>query len=274
LDRLVLLVVPGYKYLHGASGHVPCLSNLLVVDLSNLRGSLVACNLIIMPGLMRHSRSLANLLDKQLQQLPTSKLTMKISKSAPNLAKKAVSSFKTKADALRTKLTILASLRRRRMAMVCAMSRQIHALVASGGREKQAMVEHNGKALAPRKAATATATSEEPASDRSGSVRARLGMLEVAMYEEGYHGYPEWTNSQFYDDTVYYNDGDEEDVQDDDDEHDDDDLDVDAFDEASVIEIIRRDREAEGLEFNMEDDIDEACDMFTRRCRSRMNLSF
>ncbi|CAL5087407.1 unnamed protein product [Urochloa decumbens] len=200
---------------------------------------------------MRHNSSLVNLLDKRLHQLPTSKM-MKISKSAPNLVKKAVTSFKSKADALRTKLIILASLRRR-MAMACAASRQIHALVASGGgREKPGMLEHDSKALALHKATTAM--SKEPS-----------GMFEVTMYEKGYHGYPEWTNSLFDDDNCY---NDEEDVQDDD-------LYVDAFvDEPSVIEIIRSSREAEGLEFNMEDDIDEACDMFIRRCRSRMNLSF
>ncbi|CAL5063453.1 unnamed protein product [Urochloa decumbens] len=214
-----------------------------------------------MPG-MRHNSSLVNLLDKRLHQLPTSKM-MKISKSAPNLVKKAAASFKSKTDALRTKLIILASLRRR-MAMACSASRQIHALVASGGgREKQAMLEHGSKALALHKA---VATSEEPSGGNGGKVR--HGLFEVAMYEEGYHGYPEWTNSLFDDDN-YYND-EEEDVQDDED----DDLDVDAFvDEPSVIEIIRSNREAEGLEFNMEDDIDEACDMFIRRCRSRMNLN-
>ncbi|CAL5082287.1 unnamed protein product [Urochloa decumbens] len=181
---------------------------------------------------------------------------MKISKSAPNLMKKAVTSFKSKAEALRTKLVILASLRRR-MAMACSASRQIHTLVASGGRqEKQGMLEHGSKALALHKVA---ATSKEP-----------TGMFEVAMYEEGYYGYPEWTNSIFDDDKCY---NDEEDVEDD--EEQDDDLDVDVFvDEPSVIEIIRSSREAEGLEFNMEDDIDEACDMFIRRCRSRLNLSF
>ncbi|CAN6174961.1 unnamed protein product [Urochloa humidicola] len=211
---------------------------------------------------MRHSSSLVNLLDKRLHQLPKSKM-MKISRSAPNLVKKAVTSFKSKAEALRTKLIILAS-QRRRMAMVCSASRQIHTLVASGGgREKQAMLEHGSKALAMHKV---VATSEEPAGSDGGKVR--RGLFEVAMYEEGYHGYPEWTNSLF-DDFNCYND--EEDLQDDED----DDLDVDAFvDEPSVIEIIRSNREAEGLEFNMEDDIDEACDMFIRRCRSRMNLRF
>ncbi|CAN6204988.1 unnamed protein product [Urochloa humidicola] len=205
-----------------------------------------------MPG-MRHSSSLVNLLDKRLHQLPTSKM-MKISKSAPNLVKKAAESFKSKTDALRTKLIILTS-PRRRMAMVRVMSRQIHSLVSSGGRDKpQATVEHGSKALAPHKAAAKSKPT---------------GLFEVAMYEEGYHGYPEWTNSLFDDDNCYSDE--EGDVQD----GEDDDLDVDAFvDEPSVIEIIRSNREAEGLEFNMEDDIDEACDMFIRRCRRRMNLSF
>ncbi|CAN6182918.1 unnamed protein product [Urochloa humidicola] len=136
--------------------------------------------------------------------------------------------------------------------MVCAASRPIHRLVASGdGQGRQATVEHGSKSLAPHKVVPA---SKEPDV-----------LFEVAMYEEGYHGYAEWTNSLFDDDNRY---NDEEDVQDD--EHDD--LDVGAFDEPSIIEIIRSNREAEGLEFNMEDDIDEACDMFIRRCRGRMNL--
>ncbi|PUZ71491.1 hypothetical protein GQ55_2G317500 [Panicum hallii var. hallii] len=219
----------------------------------------------LMPSL-RHSSSLVNLLDKQLHQLPTSKM-MKISKSAPNLLKKAVTSFKCKTDALRTKLIILASLRRR-MAMVRAVSRQIHALTASGGRDnKQAAVEHGGKAFAPRKAAAAAG--KEAAGDHGGEAR-RLGLFEVAVFEEDYHGgYPDWTTSLFNDDNIY-NDEEEDVVQDDEQ----DDLDLDAFDETSVIEILRSNREAQGLEFCMEDDIDEACDMFIRRCRSRMNLSF
>nr|CAB3457561.1 unnamed protein product [Digitaria exilis] len=186
---------------------------------------------------------------------------MKISKSAPNLLKKTVKSFKSKTDALRTKLIILASLRRR-MAMVCAMSRQIRALVTSNGPNKQATVEHGSKLLPVHKAAVA---SKEPSCGHGGNKD--LGLFEVAMFEEGYHGYPEWTNSLFDDDNSYNY---EDDIQDD--EHDD--LDLDAIDETSVIEIIRSNREAEGLEFNMEDDIDEACDMFIRRCRGRMNLSF
>ena len=185
---------------------------------------------------------------------------MNISKSCPNLLKKAVTSFKSKTDALRTKLIILASLRRR-MAMVRAVSRQIHGL------SRQAAVEHGGKALAPHK--KAAAAGEEAAGDHGGEAP-RLGLFEVAVFEEDHHGYyPDWTTSLFDDDDACNRE--EEDAHDDDEQ---DDLDLDAFDETSVIDIIRSNREAQGLEFSMEDDIDEACDMFIRRCRSRMNLSF
>ncbi|KAF8694976.1 hypothetical protein HU200_038087 [Digitaria exilis] len=188
---------------------------------------------------------------------------MRISKSAPNLLKKAATSVKSKTDALRTKLILVTSLRRR-MAMICAMSRQIHGRVTSDCREKQARVEHGSKALTVHKA---TVTTKEPAGEHGG--RAHLGIFEVAMFEEDYyHGYPDWTNSLFDDDNCY---NDEEDGHDDNDH---DELEVlDAFDEPSVIEIIKSNREAQGLEFNMDDDIDEACDLFIRRCRSQMNLS-
>jgi hypothetical protein len=183
---------------------------------------------------------------------------MRISKSAPDLLKKAVTSIKIRTDALRTKLIILASLHRR-MAMVCAISCQIHGRVPSNIREKKARVEHRSKALTMHKAMV---RSKEPAGGDNG-VRAH-----PSLFEDDYHGYPEWTNSLFDDDHCYK---DEEDV--DDDDHDDLDI-LDALDEPSVIEIIRSKREVEGLEFNMDDDIDEACDMFIRRFRSWMNRSF
>ena len=191
---------------------------------------------------MRHSNSVANLHDKQVHHHSTSK--MKLSKSAPDLLKKAVTSIKSKTDALRTKLIILASLRRR-LAMVCAISRQIHGLTPSNTREKQARVEHRSKALTMRKAMV---RSKEPAGGDHG-VRAHPGLFEVAMFEDDYHGYPDWTNSLFDDDHCYKN---EEDVDVDDDDHDDLDI-LDALDEPSVIEIIRSKREVEGLEFNMDD---------------------
>jgi len=184
---------------------------------------------------------------------------MRISKSAPDLLKKAVTSVKSKTDALRTKLIILASVRGR-LAMVRAMSRQIHELVASDSRERSARVEHHRKALTMPKAMM---KSEEPAGDHGS--RAHPG-----LFEEKYHGYPDWTSSLFEDGNCYRNEEDDHD----DDDHDDLGI-LDALDEEpSVIEIIRSKREAEGLEFNMDHDIDEACDMFIRRFRSRMNRSF
>ncbi|XP_062199917.1 uncharacterized protein LOC133902341 [Phragmites australis] len=203
------------------------------------------------------SDSLIIVLDEQLHQLSTSK--MKLSK-APELLKKAVTAFKSKTDALRTKLIILASLRRR-MAMVGAMSRRIHALVSSD-QEKQARVEYSDKALVLRKA---MAASKEPAGDHDGKID--LNLFKVAMFDEDDHGYPDWTRSLFDDDNCYN----EDDEVDDHENHDV--LDA-ALDEPSVIEIIRSNREVEGLEFNMDDEIDEACDMFIRRFRNRMNRSF
>jgi len=219
-----------------------------------------------MPSL-EHNNSFANLVDKQLHKLSTSK--MRISKSAPNLLKKAATSVKSKTDALRTKLVFVASLRRR-LAMVGAMSRQIHALSKLNGQaEKQARVEHaSSKALITRHKAAA---GEEPAAAGDHGGRAPLGMFEVAVFEEGYHGYPDWTLSLFDDDHCY-NDEEDGDGHDDDDENEEFDA-VDALDGPAVIEIIRSNREAQGLEFNMDDAIDEACDMFIRRCRSQMNLS-
>ncbi|KAG2644519.1 hypothetical protein PVAP13_2KG203416 [Panicum virgatum] len=221
-----------------------------------------------MPSL-EHNNSFANLVDKQLHKLSTSK--MRISKSAPNLLKKAATSVKSKTDALRTKLVFVASLRRR-LAMVGAMSRQIHALSKLNGQaEKQARVEHgSSKALITTHKAAATAAGEEPAAGGDHGGRAPLGMFEVAVFEEGCYGYPDWTSSLFDDDHSY---NDEEDGGHDDyDENEELDA-VDALDGPSVIEIIRSNREAQGLEFNMDDAIDEACDMFIRRCRSQMNLS-
>ncbi|XP_062194484.1 uncharacterized protein LOC133897697 [Phragmites australis] len=211
-----------------------------------------------MPSL-RHNNSLVIALDKQLHRLSTSK--MKFSK-APELLKKAVTALKSKTDALRTKLIILASLRRR-MAMVGAVSRRIHALVLSSDREK-IRAEHYDRALEVLRKEMAAST--ELAGDHDGKVD--LDLFEVAMFGENGDGHPDWTHSLFDDDNCYNDD--EEDGRDDRD-----DLHVlDALAEPSVIEIIRSNREVEGLEFNMDDEIDEACDMFIKRFRSRMNLSF
>jgi hypothetical protein len=41
-----------------------------------------------------------------------------------------------------------------------------------------------------------------------------------------------------------------------------------------VIDVVRSKQELEGLEFNMDDEIDEAAEMFITRFRERMNSSF
>jgi hypothetical protein len=210
---------------------------------------------------LRHGNSLV-IFDKQLHQLSTS--TMKISK-APSLLKKAVTAFKIKTEVVHTKLLIMASLRRR-MALVGAMSRGIRGLVLSGGREKQARVEYGDKALVLYKA---TAVTQEPAATAKHERDDMIGLSEVAIFDEDDHGYPhDWTHSMFNDDNCY-NGGD----RDGHDNHDDYGV-IEALDEPSVIDIIRSNREVEGLEFNMDDDIDEACDMFIRRFWNQMNQSF
>ncbi|GJN38511.1 hypothetical protein PR202_gb27560 [Eleusine coracana subsp. coracana] len=94
-----------------------------------------------------------------------------------------------------------------------------------------------------------------------------VDLSEMAMFDENGHAFPDWMQSLFDDDVCY--------VPDEDVEEDDDDLVLDDVpDEPSVIEVVRSNREVQGLEFNMDEEIDEACDMFIRRFRSRMNPSF
>jgi hypothetical protein len=45
-------------------------------------------------------------------------------------------------------------------------------------------------------------------------------------------------------------------------------------DEPSVMDVIRINREVDGLEFNMEEEIDQAADMFIRRFRERLSKTF
>jgi hypothetical protein len=179
---------------------------------------------------------------------------MKMSK-APELLKKAATVFRSKTDALRTKLLVLATLRRK-MAMVRAISDRIHELVSSDRGKKQARLEYGGKTLVLREAVTGIQESADHGFDGDGFI----DLSEVAMFEEDDHGYPDWTHSLFNDD-----EGDEG--------HGDHDV-LGVIDEPSVIDVIRSNREVEGLEFNMDDEIDQACDMFIRRFRKRMNRSF
>ncbi|CAN6198495.1 unnamed protein product [Urochloa humidicola] len=176
---------------------------------------------------------------------------------APELLKKAVTVFKSKTDALRTKLLVMAPLRRK-IAMVHAISHRIHALV-SWDREKQARLEYGDKTLVLHKVAAGIQEPSDPGHD--GGV---IDQSEAVIFEEHGHGYPDWTHSLFNDDNY---------INDDDEDHDDHGV-HDVLNEPSVIDVIRSNREVEGLEFNMDDEIDQACDMFIKRFRTRMNRSF
>lgn len=182
---------------------------------------------------------------------------------APELLKKAGAVFKSKTDTLRTKLFVLASLRRK-IATVRTISRRIHALMSSD-RENQARLRYGDKALVLQKVAAGI---QEPADTTNHEQDGVIDLSEVAMFVEDDNDYPDWTHSLF--DDEYHNDDDDDEEE----GHHDDHGTLDALDEPSIMDIIRSNREVEGLEFNMDDEIDKACDMFIRRFRKRMNRSF
>uniref|UniRef100_A0A0E0B555 Uncharacterized protein n=1 Tax=Oryza glumipatula TaxID=40148 RepID=A0A0E0B555_9ORYZ len=187
---------------------------------------------------------------------------MKIGK-APELLKKAATIVRSKVSTVRARLLIVASLRRR-MAMIGAISHRIHALMVEKEKArvdyyiKNKMNHHGGnKALVMRKVVVHDEMVIADDHDRH--------LSELAMFDqEDHHGYStdHWTHSLFNDDDTCYSD-DQDDCGDDDGDD----------DEPSVIDIIRSNREDEGLEFNIDDEIDQAADMFIRRIRSRMSRS-
>ncbi|KAG8057363.1 hypothetical protein GUJ93_ZPchr0002g24817 [Zizania palustris] len=228
-----------------------------------------------MPSL-RHYSSLAIVLEKlQLHHLstissPPSSLPyaskMKIIGKAPELLKKAATMFiRSKASALRARFLLVSSLRRR-MAMAGTISHRIHALMVEKEKEKEKEKKASNLALImPRKAKTGRCDKQALHDDEMGATD--LSEL-AALFEQEDHGYPDWTLSLFSDEDCYSGgEHDDHDMLLADDELDDDDGD----DEPSVIDIIRSNREDEGLEFNMDDEIDQAADMFIRRIRERMN---
>ncbi|KAF7073524.1 hypothetical protein CFC21_078490 [Triticum aestivum] len=179
---------------------------------------------------------------------------MKIGKTT-EILKKAAAMCKSKT----TRLLILASLQRRRMAAAAVVSHKIHTrIVADRNRvdchkplalrtiEKRPVIVHGG--------------------DLADNISHQLAML---TQEDGHGGCPaDWTlHPLFNDDHInccYTND---------------DDVLLDACDqedndELSVMDVIRSNREVEGLESNMEEEIDMAADMFIRRFRQRLNNGF
>ena len=229
-----------------------------------------------MPSL-NHYRYLAAVLDRSISSSSSSSSSlpstskMKIGK-APELLKKAATIVRSKASTVRARLLVVASLRRR-MAMIGAMSHRIHALMVE---KEKARVDYYIKNKNKNK--NQHALRKVVVHDEMVITDHDRHLSELAMFDqEDHHGYStdHWTHSLFNDDDACYSD-DQDDCGDDDDD------DVhgvlfgafdDGDDEPSVIDVIRSNREDEGLEFNIDDEIDQAADMFIRRIRNRMNRS-
>ncbi|KAM0857947.1 hypothetical protein ACQ4PT_048134 [Festuca glaucescens] len=186
--------------------------------------------------------------------------------------KKVASLCKSKSVALTARLLVLASLRRR-ISTVGAISHGIHALMVGTDQGLDC-----DKAIMPHKGLPC---GKKPAVHHRGHTVDISNQL--ALFHEDGDGpvCPNWTlHSVFDDDNCCYID--EYHVDDGDDDDDDDDDDTSVFkvwdddhceDEPSVMDLIRSNREVEGLEFNLEDEVDQAADMFITRFRNRMSQS-
>ncbi|KAF8758137.1 hypothetical protein HU200_010653 [Digitaria exilis] len=177
-----------------------------------------------------------------------------IGKKTAEFVRKTMGALRRKAAVLRARLIFLASLRRR-MAMVAGISRHIRALTPR---------QHHGRRDKAAAAAQCRGTAvAAPAEDDEDHL---VGLTELARLfadEEGDGGeYPtDWAltlRSLFDDDercasgVAVVDDGDDDD------------------DEPSVIDVIRMRREGDGREFKIEDEIDEAADMYIKRVRRRI----
>ncbi|XP_020166546.1 uncharacterized protein [Aegilops tauschii subsp. strangulata] len=209
-----------------------------------------------MPSL-RQCSALAVAIDRQLL-VHLSATKMKISK-APVVLKKAVTMCKSKTGVLAARLLFLASLRRR-MATVGMVSHKIHALMAAADRAKAG--GDCDKAVVSRKV--------EKTLPAIHGVDLTHQLALFSQEEDGDAGFPDWTLHPIFndDDNCCYTEDDDEDVGD---------VLLDGcdghHDEPSVIDVIRSNMEVQGLELNMEDEIDQAADMFIRRFRERMSKS-
>ncbi|XP_037442604.1 uncharacterized protein LOC119311080 [Triticum dicoccoides] len=180
--------------------------------------------------------------------------------------KKAAAMCKSKTGVLTAKLLVLASLRRR-MATVGAISHRIHALMVAADSGKDL-----DKALVPRKAKAGGGKPVVLVRHRNATdISDQLALF----HQEDGDGAdcPDWSvHSIFDDENCCYADEYEGDDDDDselldvcEDEHD--------TNEPSVMDVIRSNRKVEGLEFNVDDEIDQAAGMFITRFRNRMNGS-
>ncbi|CAM0952348.1 unnamed protein product [Alopecurus aequalis] len=183
---------------------------------------------------------------------------MKISK-APVLLKKAAAMCKSKTGVLAARLLLLASLHGRSMAAVAVISHKIHSLVVAN--QERADCQRD---LVMRKVENRRAIVH--AVDMAADLSHQLAMFDQ---ENGNGGCPDWTLHPIFSDgdsccTDEYCDDDDGDVV----------LEACDQDELSVIGVIRSNREVQGLEFNMEEEIDQAADMFIKRFRDQLNKGF
>ncbi|TKW11476.1 hypothetical protein SEVIR_6G235700v4 [Setaria viridis] len=189
---------------------------------------------------------------------------MKSIGKAAEFLRKAVGALRGKAAVLRARLLFLASLRRR-MVVVAGISRHIRALAprqeGKQGREKAAAQCRRGEAVAP------AADDGEHNNHVVGLPELARLFEQVANEDGGDGGYADdcaLTLRLLFDDEGNERraaggfavvDG----------------LDVDEDDdEPSVIDVIRSRREGDGLEFRIEDEIDQAADMYITRVRRRI----
>ncbi|XP_047046828.1 uncharacterized protein LOC124651842 [Lolium rigidum] len=166
---------------------------------------------------------------------------------APMLLKKAVTMCKSKTSVLAGRLLVLASLRRR-MARVGAISHKIQTLIVAADQANVRLDYH--KALLLRKIKTMRTINGGEIID----LRQQLALFDKE--DNGDDSCPDWTLHPIFNDNdncCYI----EEYAEDD--------------EEPSVVDVIRSIPEVEGLEFNLDYDIDQAAEMFIIRFREQMN---
>ncbi|GJN15593.1 hypothetical protein PR202_gb02517 [Eleusine coracana subsp. coracana] len=180
-----------------------------------------------------------------------------IGNKAAEFLSKAAAALRGKAGVLRARLLFLASLRRR-AAVAAGISRHIRALSPPGNHHQQKPAAGSSRAVVLSRPPPVTR-------DDDGVAMAELARLFHQVDEEdgGDDGgrYEDWTLALR---SLFDEDDEEEERR----------RgcggDLDDGDEApSVIDVIRSRREGEGREFRIDDEIDQAADMFIARVRRR-----
>ncbi|XP_048549984.1 uncharacterized protein LOC125529613, partial [Triticum urartu] len=152
-----------------------------------------------------------------------------------------------------------------------ASPHRIQALVAAADREKGARVDCH-KALVVHKVRKTPAL---PGGEVVVNISHQLALFDPE--DDGHGGCPDWTLHPIFNDddnNCCYTHKCEVDDNEEDGDVLLDECDEGVDDQPSVMDVIRNNREAEGLEFSIDDEIDQAADMFITRFRKRMNQNF